>query len=139
MLLENLRRNPYLSHIVMAIRWDFSPLTTLRKLTAGKRETCPPMIPESKDIFYQDQELNNMLRLERMLNECDDLDREVIDCLLRGAPYETISERCFVTVSTIKYRVRKMISVCQAQSRGELIRLLREYLPDLPKIGKEKT
>ena len=138
MLLENLRRNPYLSHIVMAIRWDFSPLTTLRKLTAGKRETHPPMIPESKDIFYQDQELNNMLRLERMLNECDDLDREVIDCLLRGAPYETISERCFVTVSTIKYRVRKMISACQAQSRGELIRLLREYLPDLPKTRKEE-
>lgn len=136
MLLESLKRNPYLSHIVMAIRWDFSPLTTLRKLTAAELEIQTPTIPESKDVFYQDVELNNMLRLEQLLNECDDLDREVISCLLRGESYETISERCFVTVSTIKYRVRKMISVSQANSRSELIRLLREYLPAPPNCEK---
>lgn len=132
MLLESLKRNPYLSHIVMAIRWDFSPLTTLRKLAAVKTEACPASIPEPKDVFYQDRELDNMLRLERLLNECDDLDREVIGSLLQGEPYESISERCFVTVSTIKYRVRKMISLSKAESRSDLLRLLREYLPNRP-------
>ena len=132
MLLESLKRNPYLSHIVMAIRWDFSPLTTLRKLTPARTEPGLLSIPEPKDVFYQDRELDSMLRLERLLNECDDLDRKVISSLLQGESYEVISERCFVTVSTIKYRVRKMITVSGVQGRSELIRLLREYLPNLP-------
>lgn len=136
MLLESLKRNPYLSHIVMAIRWDFSPLTTLRKITAVRSETNPATIPEPKDVFYQDEELDSMLRLERLLNECDELDREVISSLLRGESYESISERCFVTVSTIKYRVKKMICASQAQSRSDLIRLLREFLPEA--AGPEK-
>ena len=61
--------------------------------------TCKRMIErgstdglaEKIDIFYAagkltDEhyaELTGMLRLERMLNECDSLDREIIDCLLR--------------------------------------------------------
>ena len=134
-LLENLKRNPYLSHAVMSIRWDFSPLTSLRKLDGGTRDSCPPSIPESRDIFYQDAELTGMLRLERMLNECDSLDREIIDCLLREESYDNISENCFVTISTIKYRVKKMIGLAEAADRRGLIRLLREYLPQADKNG----
>ena len=128
MLMENLKRNPYLSHVVMAIRWDFSPLTSLRKLDCRKPAVQNVTIPKSKDVFYQDAELNRMLQLERLLNESDSLDLDIIRLLLRGASYETISERCFVTVSTIKYRVKKMISISQVSERRELIRLLREYL-----------
>lgn len=134
-LLENLKRNPYLSHAVMSIRWDFSPLTSLRKPDGGTRDSCPPSIPESRDIFYQDAELTGMLRLERMLNECDSLDREIIYCLLREESYDNISENCFVTISTIKYRVKKMIGLAEAADRRGLIRLLREYLPQADKNG----
>ena len=134
-LLENLKRNPYLSHAVMSIRWDFSPLTSLRKLDGGTRDSCPPSIPESRDIFYQDAELTGMLRLERMLNECDSLDREIIDCLLREESYDNISESCFVTISTVKYRVKKMIGLVEAAGRRELVQLLREYLPQVDKNG----
>jgi len=130
MLLENLKRNPYLSHIVMAIRWDFSPLTNLHKLEASRQAVQLPAIPKSRDVFYKDQELYNMLRLERMLNECDSVDREVIFSLLRNEPYEVIAESCFVTISTIKYRVKKMISTSKTANRAELIKLLREYLPN---------
>ena len=121
----------------MSIRWDFSPLTSLRKLDGGTRDSCPPSIPESRDIFYQDAELTGMLRLERMLNECDSLDREIIDCLLREESYDNISENCFVTISTIKYRVKKMIGLAEAADRRGLIRLLREYLPQADKNGNE--
>ena len=104
-------------------------MTSLRKLDGGARDSSPASIPESRDIFYQDTELSGMLRLERMLNECDSLDREIIECLLREESYDSISESCFVTVSTIKYRVKKMIGTAEAADRRDLIRLLREYLP----------
>lgn len=134
-LLENLRRNPYLSHIVMAIRWDFSPLTPrcrLSKLPPAPVPTSASILPKSRDNFYQDKELENMLCLERLLNEIDQLDRELISCLLQGTSYETISERYFVTVGTIKYRIKKMITISGTAGRSDLIRLLREYLPALP-------
>ena len=76
-----------------------------------------------------------MLRLERMLNECDSLDREIIDCLLREESYDNISESCFVTISTVKYRVKKMIGLVEAAGRRELVQLLREYLPQVDKNG----
>lgn len=129
MLLENLKRNPYLSHIVMAIRWDFSPLTSLRALAPSHAVSQLPELPASKDVFYQDQELRNMLQLERLLNECDNVDRDVLQRLLRGQSYETIAGECFVTISTIKYRVKKMIGISQTSGRGEMLALLREYLP----------
>lgn len=129
MLLENLKRNPYLSHIVMAIRWDFSPLTSLQNLSGIRSEAKISALPTSKDVFYQDQELHNMLQLERLLNECDDVDREVLQRLLQGQSYEAIAEECFVTISTIKYRVKKMIGISQTSGRGEMLALLREFLP----------
>ena len=129
MLLENLKKNPYLSHIVVSIRWELS-FPFARGGAIARERALPelPVIPDSEDNFYQDGELADMLRLERLLNECDKLDREVIAHLLQGASYEAISERCFVTVSTVKYRIRKMMTVSQTASRAELIRLLREYL-----------
>ena len=57
------------------------------------------------------------------------IDRTIIECLLREESYDSISESCFVTVSTIKYRVKKMIGTAEAADRRDLIRLLREYLP----------
>ena len=130
MLLENLKRNPYLSDMVMTIRWDFSPLSCLEKLSIVKKQLSPPVAPESKDTFYQDRELNRMLRLERLLNECDSLDRKMLNGLLRGESYEVISEHCFATVSTVKYRIKKMIGISQTANRGELIQLLQEFLPN---------
>ena len=79
--------------------------------------------------FYQDRELENMMRLERLLNENDQLDRHIITCLLTGDTYERISEKCFVTVSTVKYRIKKMIAASGVAGRSELVQRLREYLP----------
>ena len=138
MLMEDLRHNPYLSHIVMAIRWDFSPLTPVRGFTAPEPRYDPaPIMPEPRDAFYQDRELEHMLSLERLLNESDQLDRDIITGLLTGASYDQISEKSFVTVSTVKYRIKKMISVSGASGRAELIRRIREYLPKMEATEKQ--
>lgn len=129
MLLENLCRNSFLSHIVMAIRWDFNSLAAHQKLE-GHSEAAHLLsaVPESEDTFYSDLELHNMLRVERLLNGCDSVDREVLQRLTVGEQYEVIAERCFVTVSTVKYRIKKMLSTSQTTSRSELVSLVQEYI-----------
>lgn len=128
-LLENLRRNEYLSQIAMSIRCDFAPLAELSALAPpAENAVAPVRIPPARDLFYEDRELDDMLRVERLLSECDETDRTIIAGMLRGEAYEKIAEHCFVTVSTVKYRVRKMLSVGRMSGRAELVRLAGKYL-----------
>ena len=129
-LLENLRKNPYLSHIIMMIRWDFSLLDgAAAPAPAAHRREKAPALPADPDVFYEDRELNDMMLLEKLLDGCEDPDYDIIRLLLRGEPYEKIAETCFLTESAIKYRVKKMVRVCCVQGRKELTDLLRRYLP----------
>ena len=129
-LLENLRKNPYLSHIIMMIRWDFSLLDgAAAPAPAARRREKAPALPADPDVFYEDRELNDMMLLEKLLDGCEDPDYDIIRLLLRGEPYEKIAETCFLTESAIKYRVKKMVRVCCVQGRKELTDLLRRYLP----------
>jgi len=125
-LLETLRRNPYLSSIVMTTRWDFTPLQALQT-----KKTAPhtvSFIPESRDTFYADTELDAMLRLEHLLNGCDDLDRAIFHGLSSGVSYEAIAENCYITVNAVKYRVKKMLSASSCKSRASLVALIQEYI-----------
>lgn len=128
-LIDTLKRNPCLSRVEMFIRWDVDPLSP-------KRAAPPPApadqqsAPQKTDAFYEDDELREMLCVEQLLNACDALDRQILRRALLGEAYEDIAERCFINVSTVKYRLRKMIGISGAQSRTDLLHLARKYLPE---------
>ena len=73
----------------------------------------------------------NAEKMEQLLSECDELDNKILRLALAGQAYEDIAEHCFVNVSTVKYRMRKMIGICQTENRAELLRLVEKYLPQL--------
>lgn len=130
-LLESLRRNPDLSHIIMTVRLDPSDLRygipqPLPQPAAPVSKT----LPHIQDVFYEDAELNEMMALERLLRESSQADRMILRGLLRGDTYQNIAETCFFTESAIKYRVKKMVRICKVRGRGELCSLLKKYLPD---------
>lgn len=129
-LLDMLRKNPFLSNIVMSIRWDISALHELPK-PAPAQSAAAACFPQAADAFYTDQELTEMLCMEQLLSECDELDNKILRLALAGQAYEDIAEHCFVNVSTVKYRMRKMIGICQTENRAELLRLVEKYLPQL--------
>ncbi|MGN1068494.1 MAG: hypothetical protein ACI4RE_06300, partial [Christensenellales bacterium] len=127
--LDTLKRNPCLSRVEMFIRWDVDPLSPKRAAplpAPAAQQSAPP----KTDAFYEDGELREMLCVERLLNACDALDRQILRRALLGEAYEDVAERCFINVSTVKYRLRKMIGISGAESRTELLRLARKYLPD---------
>ena len=137
-LLENLRKNPDLSHIIMTIRWDFSALQpgTGTPAPAAPGDGYPPL-PWIQDAFYEDSELNEMMLVERLLRESADTDRVLLWHLLQGESYQMISEKCFLTESAIKYRVKKMVELCRVEGRQQLVALLNEYLPQPLPGGRE--
>lgn len=137
-LLENLRKNPDLSHIIMTIRWDFSALQPgAEGPHAPPQGQSYPPLPWIQDAFYEDSELNEMMLVERLLRESTDLDRALLWHLLQGEPYQKISEKCFLTESAIKYRIKKMVELCRVEGRQQLVALLNEYLPQPLPGGRE--
>lgn len=128
-IMDTLRRNPNISNILIHIRWDLCMLHPGAGEDAVSEEPPrSPVLPEQKDIFYEDGELREMLRVEQLLNECDQLDYLIMRHPTRGDGYETIAESCFINISTVKYRIRKMAAISQTEGRRELVKLLEKYI-----------
>ena len=128
MLMDCLQKNPHLTHATMAIDWDISELEMETRDLPRQPAAPIPDLPDALDVFYEDSELHEMMLVESLLYESEEVDRKIIEGLMRDASYEQIAESCFMSVSTVKYRLRKMLDLCHFRNRAELIELLRQYV-----------
>ena len=128
-LLDTLRRNPSLSRVEMFIRWDVDPFSP-KRLPSSPAPTAEQSPLQKTDAFYEDTELKEMLSVEQLLNACDNIDRQILHRALMGEAYEDIAEHCFVNVSTVKYRLRKMICASGVKDRTDLLHLVQKYLSE---------
>jgi len=71
-----------------------------------------------------------LLKLENLLNICDNIDRYILQQMLIDKSFDTIAQACYLTEGAVKYRVRKMRILCGCEDRQQLMTLLREYIPD---------
>ena len=116
--------------MIIAVKWDNTVIDKLRgKHRSDKELSFDRSLPSPGDIFYEDYEINEMMMLEKLLYESEDLDRQIVRSLLRGESYEQIAENYYLTVSTVKYRVKKMVGLCNLKHRSQLLELLRKYFP----------
>ena len=101
--------------------------------TTGNRpfDDQPSLAPleelDDTNNFYQDTEVAEMARMESLLHQCDDTDQLIIQCLVENAPYAEIAEKCFISETAAKYRVKKMESICGVSSRTKLTEQLKKY------------
>ena len=63
----------------------------------------------------------------------DDIDKEIIKGLLKDKTIISIAEGLFISVSAVKYRIKKMLTIANLHSKSELITIIRKYNV----IGKE--
>ena len=85
-------------------------------------------IQKENDAFYSDFEIDEMLRIELLLNSCDRIDLFIIERLLRGATYSTIAEELFMSINGVKYKLKNMFNICQVSTKTELVALLNKYV-----------
>ncbi len=77
--------------------------------------------------FYEDPEFAALLKLDRLLEGCDALDKRIIGAMLEDKTYAEIAEMCYMAEQSVKYRVKHYIEVCRLQNRRELLALLNAY------------
>lgn len=76
----------------------------------------------SKDFkFYDDTEVQRMVKMEKLFENCNESDVAVLNMLANGESYEKTSEKHFMTVNGIKYRLDRLCRICGFENRKELI------------------
>lgn len=75
--------------------------------------------------FYDDKEVRQMVKMEKLFENCSESDVTVLKLLAGGESYERTAEKCFMTVNGIKYRLGRLCRICGFESRRELINVVR--------------
>ena len=117
---ELLKKNPALS----CGSWYVQPLP----ISKPQATQIPPLPRITEGSFYQDRELQQILSADRLLTCADETDLLLLRGLSAGKSISDLAEDIFLSESTVKYRLKKMESICSVSSREELLHLAREFL-----------
>ena len=77
------------------------------------------------DSFWEDEELSELLRIERLLSECDETDLTILRLLARGE--SDIASEAYLSDNGVKYRIKKMKRITGVESKREIPVLLEKY------------
>lgn len=120
---ETLSKREYLSGMTVRVAWD---------LGDGKASVLPSdttlALPTAEDAFYEDPELREMLIGDKILSAADDTDRTILSGLLDGKGYMELADMCFLSESSVKYRIKRLMSVSGADSKEEMIAAIGGFL-----------
>lgn len=122
-IFEYMAKNSFISNMTVSVKWSLNDAENKREA-----KDLQLMMNGSKDGFYNDAELRKMLITDKYLNTADDTDKKIIGYIAGRSSLENSAEKCFLTVSGVKYRLKKLINECGANSKEELIGSISEYI-----------
>jgi hypothetical protein len=66
--------------------------------------------------------------LEKILCNCDRVDIEILEGIIRKESYAKIATRVHISENTIGYRIKRLMQFAETQSKDEMINALRPYI-----------
>lgn len=110
--------------------------TIMVRSTITRNKTLLEVLPEEELLpvqkgkkvdFYGDPVVVEIERLERMLSNCDETDLSLLRQCQGGATYEAMAEKEDLSVSSVKYRLKKLFQYAGLLSRDEMKKQLEQY------------
>ena len=99
---------------------EHKPAVKLSQNTAPKND--------DRNLFYTDKDIVNLQSLEKLLRKCDKTDAEIIDRLHKKISYSKIAEDLFISVGSVKYRIKKLLLCSGIDSVEDMLSLCTRYL-----------
>ena len=120
---EKRKKYGWMSNLSISVRWSMeeSPAPAAKDISLPQTQ--------AEDVFYEDAELDEMLKVERVLEQSDETDRKILSMLLDGQSMAAICEACFLAETAVKYRLRKLMKQAKTEKKEDLLTLLKKYLP----------
>lgn len=85
-------------------------------------------IDKNEFEYYADQEIDEMIKLEKLLCSCDAEDIKILQGIMNNKTYAVLAEELNMSINGIKYKIRNILQLCATRSRTELIDLLKKYM-----------
>lgn len=105
------------------------PLIPRDSTAAAKQKRVPQKTRgiTSMPLYDADPDVMMVLQVEELLRMWDDIDRSIIEGLLQDKTIITIADGLFVSVSAVKYRIKKMLTAANLKNKEDLTRILKRY------------
>ncbi len=91
------------------------------------KKSSPRFISSGMPLYDFDPDVLTVLQVEELLRMWDDIDRQIISGLLKGKTIISIAEGLFVSVSAVKYRIKKMLTAANLKDKEELTQIIKKY------------
>ena len=80
------------------------------------------------DNFYADTEVDEMIKIEKLLNMCDGCDRKLLQLVIKGVSYSEIAGILYMSENGVKYKLKAMYDICGVNSKSEFLKLVTKYI-----------
>lgn len=139
-LVKILQKNKSINSLSIYLEYSFVVGETTQFLPFPQNTIVVSLLPVQSAIknrdtnFYADPQSSEMLKIDKMLMDCDSIDMLLIGQILNGFSFAKISENLFVSPSTVKYRTKQLYKCCEVETKTEFVDLLNKYITiHLPK------
>ena len=78
--------------------------------------------------FHNDPSVSRIFQAEKILSACDAIDIDLLKLIIKGYRYFDTAEILHVSESTIKYRLKRIISISGFETRDEVIDVMKVFL-----------
>lgn len=84
--------------------------------------------PDRQIGFHSDPGISRIFQAESILGSCDAVDMDILRLIIKGYPYFDIAEILHVSESTVKYRLKRLLTVSGFGTRDELLSAMKAFL-----------
>lgn len=128
-LAKLLKKNSNINSIKCCLTSEIMPGQTTEFLPVLlDKESFYVVDNENEDNFYSDSEVDEMIKIEKLLNACDKTDKSLLKFVSDGASYSEIADKLYMSTNTIKYKMKGMYEICGVDSKSSFLELIRKYI-----------
>lgn len=77
--------------------------------------------------YFKSERIAEVMLVEKIIQQSDEIDLDIIFGLIRGSTYEQLGERLFMNRNAIDYRVQKIKKIAEKKSVSDLKKLLNQF------------
>lgn len=126
-MLPLLTKNNNISYITVNVRSRIAVRETTHNIPFWRTQNDGARYSSQEKVdFYSDSEVKPFMAAEKLLVVSDNTDISIIKSLLAGNSYEKTAEKNFLTVNGVKYRLKRLCSLCETPDVKTLLALLRK-------------
>ena len=115
-----------LSSVALNVRCD---IITKKGIIEFDNDTLSPKEADTDtSIKKGHSHIGDALMLEKIFCNCDRVDIEILEGIIRKESYSKIAARVHISENTIGYRIKRLLQFAETASKEEMISALRPYL-----------